>query len=255
MTEKHYQDGIKLPTDKDEPKWECVNYDRGVNYIEKLKINGGYLYARRDFINDGKETSNFNSSMCFVPDDTNSETHETLLRMIGDLSMKLNKMQDSLLEFEKEKVDPLKGLIGSIDERTDKSIDRIDKLEIFRELYFNEFNILQDWMGKVEIRIQKLEEHHTRQIDENRKVSKILNDTDELLNNFDEICNEQNKKIEKLERELEIVTIGFSERVAELEKYCFSKQVSEFNHPRDNVRLCPHGHPIFESKVNCTACY
>lgn len=57
-------------------------------------------------------------------------------------------------------------------------------------------NILADKIERLIERIVKLEEHHTRQIDENRKVSHILDNLDRFSNSLDE-------RIEKLENSLE----------------------------------------------------
>lgn len=78
MTEEHYQDGIKLPTDEDEPKWERYN-----NTIERVKVTGGYLYKVAH-----------NLGICFVPD--NSTDNQEIPEKISALTTKLNQMQNGL---------------------------------------------------------------------------------------------------------------------------------------------------------------
>ena len=281
MTEEHYQDGIKLPTDKDIPKWEEVFHIEGVEALERMKLEYGYLYRNTIL------RTNYHVSMVFVPD--NKPSSNDLLNKVAELSMELNKMQDSLREFEKGKVDVVAKSLKCIFER-----------------------------------IQKLEEHHTRQIDENRKVSHILDNLDRFSNSLDE-------RIEKLENSLEEADlknlydttfsingnyahknlvahhyIEITKRLEKLEtfaanphafdittKYVFPNKpekpecqhewdtnlllsnppkiqckkckftktfgsyfmTAEFNHPRDEVKLCAHGMPILNGKIHCTACY
>jgi hypothetical protein len=61
MTEEHYQDGLKLPTDKDEPKWEIVYHIEGVEALERMKVEHGYLY-RNTLLR-----TNYHVNMTFVP--------------------------------------------------------------------------------------------------------------------------------------------------------------------------------------------
>ncbi len=47
-------------------QWESVNGDRGYQFTERLKVEGGHLYCRRDYI---EELELLCTSMCFVPDE------------------------------------------------------------------------------------------------------------------------------------------------------------------------------------------
>jgi hypothetical protein len=254
MTDEHYQDGIKLPSDKDKPKWELYATTKdGHIKLERIKVDCGYIY-RADEV------------LMFVPINPNV-SREELTDKVADLSLKLNKMQDSLQEFFEE--------------------DKVDKIEDWAINYF----------ASTDRRINKLEEHHTRQIDENRKVSKILD-------NFDEFCNNHDERIEKLEstfkhideKNIDAVWGALNERIQKLEEqharqidenrkiskifdnyaeytnervekleslshkhsggYCPTEK-QECQHPRETLKLCPHGLPlVINAKGSgCTACY
>lgn len=64
-------------------------------------------------------------------------------------------------------------------------------------------------------RIKRLEDHHSRQIDENRKLS---------------------RRLERIECKL----VGSEETL---------------HHPREWIKICNHGIPIIKDKITCTACY
>jgi hypothetical protein len=252
MRDEDYIDGIKLPTEQDIP-WETVSTCGGTLF--RMKIIGGYLYLKTS-LSGGYDT------MCFVPDnkELNDEAYKLLLNEIATLSMKLNNMQDSLREFEKEKFKPLEEYV------------------ILTEKTFNWFRRERDLMLE---RIHKLEEHHTRRIDENRKISKIIENISDRITELNQCYSSHRERIENLESALSTLHIGFNksgEKVfPEFEgknysicnhewypdlhlshppklkcKKCGNFKINEPEyslpdtpvHPRDTLQLCQHGMPV-----------
>lgn len=184
-----YQDGIKLPTDEDISTWK-EKVGENVTFA-RAKIEGGHLY----YLIEG-------NGVCFVPDNKPELSEDDtfiLMNKVAELSTKLNAMQDSLREFEKQKVEPC---FKKVDEVIDGMWNKIQKLE---EHTHPQTHNLIDMLF---VRVNKLEEHHARQIDENRKVSNLINAMD------NDMFNLLSSRIEKLE--------GNNDR--QLEEYCSNAQ-------------------------------
>lgn len=115
------------------PKWETIEIDGKDIRTYVLSINGGNIYR---FV-----IANNNSHFIFVPDNTTVPTIDhkyidELINNIANLSMKINKMQSDLREFEKqrhnvlvERVTLVKEVLSSHDCRINDLYSRIEKLE------------------------------------------------------------------------------------------------------------------------------
>jgi hypothetical protein len=270
--------------------------------INILTIPNGKLY----YLENG-------TNLCFVPDNINSLSFpdpNELFKMIGDLSIKLNKMQSDWREFEKQRINPLQeGMIklseriGKLEsyinnqaaivhqlERDETLINRIINLEERADLANECFAKLDN---KLEEKIKTLEDKvdclfsldYIKSINDLRQRIEKLEDMEKHIDEIDRYECHNRALIDTLEKEgvdkcferIEKLESLFKDRDAE--KGCPEKQECEHNfvdnlrnytkrcvhcgfevdlrpfikdHPRDTLKLCPHGVPV---KMICTACY
>lgn len=121
------------------------------------------------------------------------QDYQSLLNKVAELSMKLNKMESSLREFEKQKVDPLKEVLSSHDCRINNIFERINKLEetfkITYELMLGALpiDINKHFNNALSGRIEKLEKINSPEFIDNAQ------------RNYEIVRNTQHKLEERIE--------------------------------------------------------
>lgn len=120
--------------ENNENEWETISEQQNVHLTARLKIDGGYLYCRRD-IHETYEIAM--SNLVFVPDAPATQIDHKYIDVwideIAKLSMKINKMQSDLREFEKQRIHPIHDSIATLHITDGQLGSRLDKIETVRK--------------------------------------------------------------------------------------------------------------------------